>query len=258
MLPDMTDERRWERLKASVKRFKGERAIIFMDFEAFRICYCLRGMANILMDFLLNPDMATRLLDLVAAKRCESIRIAFELGADILMTADDYAFQGGSMMGPAHFDRFILPYIREKAQLAHDLGAPHIKHCDGNLWATLDKLVEAGVDGVDPLEPLAAMDIGEVKHKYGDRLVLQGNVDVSMLLPYGTPEEVEEAVKETIAKGAPGGGYVMRDSNAIHEAVNPMNYRTMFEACRRWGAYPLDSRMVEEYRTRNYIRKYKR
>jgi uroporphyrinogen decarboxylase len=227
-----------------------------MDFEAFRICFCLRGLTNLLMDFALNPDFATRLLDMIAAKRCESIRIAFELGADILMTADDYAFQTGPMMGPPHFDRFILPYIRQKAELVHGLGGYHIKHCDGNLWSTLDKLVKAGVDGIDPLEPIARMDIGDVKAKYGDRLALQGNIDVSMLLPFGAPEEVEEAVKETIAKAAPGGGYIMRDSNSIHESVNPINYRTMFEACRRWGEYPLDPAMVKEYRTKNYIKKY--
>jgi len=254
--PDMTDERRWEWLKAAVERFKGEKAIIFMDFEAWRISYCLRGMTQLLMDLALNPAFAKRLLDMVAVKRCESIRIAFELGADILMTADDYAFKTSTLMSPAHFDEFILPYIREKAELAHELGAPYIKHSDGNLWSTLDKLVEAGVDCVDPLEPVAGMDIGDVKEKYGDRIALEGNVDVSMLLPYGTPEEVEEAVKETIAKAAPGGGFILRDSNAIHESVSPMNYRAMLEANRRWGTYPLDPKMVEEYRQKSYIDRY--
>ena len=63
----------------------------------------------------------------------------------------------------------------------------------------------------------------------------------------------EDAVKETIAKGAPGGGYILASSNSIHPAVRPENYRAMVEAARRWGEYPLDSQMVETYRKRDYM-----
>jgi uroporphyrinogen decarboxylase len=138
-------------------------------------------------------------------------------------------------------------------QTAHELGVRYIKHTDGNIWSLFDPMIEAGIDAIDPLEPVAGMDIGEVKSRYGDRLALVGNVDCTDLLPNATPEEVEEAVKETIAKGAPGGGYILASSNSIHPAVRPENYRAMAEAARRWGVYPLDSKMVETYRNRDYM-----
>ncbi len=62
-----------------------------------------------------------------------------------------------------------------------------------------------------------------------------------------------EAVKETIAKGSPGGGHVIASSNSIHPGVKPENYRTMVEAAREFGVYPLDEAMVAEYRERSYI-----
>jgi uroporphyrinogen decarboxylase len=81
-------------------------------------------------------------------------------------------------------------------------------------------------------------------------------VDCGELLSRGTPEEVVEAVKETIAKASPGGGHILASSNSIHPAVKPENYRTMVEAGKKYGQYPLDARMVEEYRKKDYIAKF--
>jgi len=64
-----------------------------------------------------------------------------------------------------------------------------------------------------------------------------GNIDCGELLSNGTPEQVEEAVREAIAKGAPGGRYMLSSSNSIHASVNPENFRAMIEAGRRYGEY---------------------
>jgi len=97
------------------------------------------------------------------------------------------------------------------------------------------------------------VDIGEVKRHYGNHIALAGNIDCGELLSRGTPEEVVEAVKETLAKGGVGGGHILASSNSIHPAVKPKNYRAMVQTAREFGQYPLDPQMVEEYRTKNYI-----
>jgi uroporphyrinogen decarboxylase len=117
-------------------------------------------------------------------------------------------------------------------------------------------IVDTGIDCLDPIEPLAGMDIGEVKQQYGDRIAVAGNVDCSELLCRDTPEQVVEAVKETIAKASPGGGHIMASSNSIHPAVKPENYQAMVRAAREFGQYPLDAEMVAAYRHNNYIAKY--
>jgi len=160
------------------------------------------------------------------------------------------------MMSPAHFRQFILPYLKRSIDAAHEMGVPFIKHTDGNIWSILDMMVEAGIDGIDPIEPLAGMDIGEVKARYGDRIAVIGNVDCSIVLTQGTREEVEEAVKETIAKASPGGGHILASSNSIHPAVKPENYVAMVEAARKYGNYPIDPKLVAEYRQRSYMRRY--
>ena len=56
-----------------------------------------------------------------------------------------------------------------------------------------------------------------------------GGVDTQQTLPFGTPQEVRDEVRERIETFAPGGGFVF---SAIHnvQALTPMeNLLAMFE-----------------------------
>jgi uroporphyrinogen decarboxylase len=184
--------------------------------------------------------------------------MAIDEGADIVLTGDDYAHRKAPIMSPKHFEEFVLPYLQEMVDVAIENDVPFIKHTDGNLWPIMDMIVDTGIDAIDPLEPIADMDIGRVKELYGDRIALAGNVDCGELLSRGTVEMVVEAVKETIAKASVGGGHILASSNSIHPAVKPENYKAMVEAGKKYGRYPLDEKMVCEYKNKSYIEKIER
>jgi len=228
--PDPEADHRLETLQQVIERFGGEKAIVFLGHDTFEFCHYLRGMDRLLMDFVLHPDRVHQLSRIIIDYKQRVMERALEMGADVGLTGDDYAHRRGPMMSPAHFEEFIQPYLAEIIEVTHRAGAPFVKHTDGNIWPILDLMVDAGIDAIDPLEPIASMDIGEVKRAYGDRLALCGNVDCGELLSRGTPEQVVEAVKETIAKASPGGGHVLASSNSIHPAVRPENYRAMLDA----------------------------
>jgi uroporphyrinogen decarboxylase len=255
--PDPEAPHRLQSLREAVKKFKGRRAIVFLTHDGFEFPHYLRGgMENLLLDYYDNPRLAHELAEMVIDYKIRLMRRAIREGADAVVSGDDYANQHGTVMSPQHFRQFVLPYLKRSIDAAHDEGVPFIKHTDGNIWAILDDLVQAGIDALDPIEPAAGMDIGEVKAKYGDRIAVIGNVDCSFVLTRGTVEEVEEAVKETIAKASPGGGHILASSNSIHPAVKPENYKAMVEAARKFGRYPIDPELVTQYRSRNYIAKY--
>ncbi len=255
--PDPEAPHRLKSLREAVKKFKGRRAIVFLTHDGFEFPHYLRGgMENLLLDYYDNPRLAHELAEMVIDYKVRLMRKAIREGADAVVSGDDYANQHGTVMSPQHFREFVLPYLKRSIDAAHDEGVPFIKHTDGNIWAILDDLVQAGIDALDPIEPAAGMDIGEVKAKYGDRIAVIGNVDCSFVLTRGTVEEVEEAVKETIAKASPGGGHILASSNSIHPAVKPENYKAMVEAARKYGRYPIDPELIAQYRNRNYIAKY--
>jgi len=251
--PDPEADHRLETLQYLIDRFGGDKAIVFLGHDTFEFCHYLRGMDQLFMDFVLYPDKVHQLSRIIIDYKKRVMQRALEMGADIGLTGDDYCHRQAPMMSPTHFAEFIQPYLAEIVEVTHAAGAPFVKHTDGNIWPILEMMADTGIDAIDPLEPIANMDIGKVKEAWGDRLAVCGNVDCGELLSRGTPEQVVEATMETIAKGSPGGGHILASSNSIHPAVKPENYRAMLDTAAKWGTYPLDEAMVAEYSEKNYI-----
>jgi uroporphyrinogen decarboxylase len=219
-------------------RLGSNRAILFSAHDCFVPSWQLRGgLEHLLMDYMDNPQLAHDLARMTVDYNKELVAAAIDAGADAVVLEDDLAFNANTLMSPAQFDEFIAPYQREVVDLAHQKGAKVVKHSDGNLWPILDRLIANGFDGIHPLQPQAGMDLKSVKAHCGDRVCLLGNIDCIDLLPSGTEEEVEQAVKQAIADAAPGGGYIITSSNTIHPGCKPENYIAMVRAARKYGAY---------------------
>jgi uroporphyrinogen decarboxylase len=176
-------------------------------------------------------------MDLVVDTNITIARRAVRAGVDVVILGDDYAHNCAPMMSPVHFEEFIFPRLKKAIDAIHEEGALCIKHSDGNLWDILDLIVDAGPDAINPLEPVAGMDIRRVKEAYGDRVCLVGNIDCGELLSHGTRGQVDAAVCHCLAAASPGGGFILSSSNSIHSSVNPDNYLAMVEAGHAYGLY---------------------
>ncbi len=215
-----------------------EKAIAYHMPATFKLSWTLRGsMEKLLIDYLVDPGLVHDLARLVTDYCFEVIDRAFAKGADFIACEGDLAHNPAPLMSPAHYDEFIGPYHKEICDRVHANGGKIIKHSDGNLLRLVPALLEAGFDGIHPIQP-QCMDIGRMKEDFGKRTCLLGNIDCAFLLVLGSPEEVRESVRETIAVAAPGGGYILSSSNSIHPGCRPENYLAMVEAARDFGRYP--------------------
>lgn len=151
--------------------------------------------------------------------------------------SDDIAYVGGFMVSPEFLRTHLFPWIKKMGDLAKSKNIPLIYHTDGNILPVIDELIELGINALHPIEP-KAMDIRELKKKYGGKLCLIGNVDVDILCR-GTPEDVEDLVKQLIRDVAPGGGLCIGSSNSVPNYVKVENYKTMIETVKKYGSYPI-------------------
>ena len=103
----------------------------------------------------------------------------------------------------------------------------------------MDMILDSGIDCLDPIDPIAGMDIEHMKTVYGHRIALKGNVDCAHTLTFGSEQEVVKETKEVIRKAADGGGLIVSSSNSIHSGVKPGNYLAMWNAIRMYGTYPI-------------------
>ncbi len=115
-----------------------------------------------------------------------------------------------------------------------------LRHTDGNITGFADEfLLESGFDGYHSIDPEAGMDLKWVKEKYGDKVLLMGNVDCGRVLHLGTREDVIKDTLRAIKTASPGGGHILSSSNTIHSDVPYDNYMQMLETARKYGQYPI-------------------
>ena len=238
--PDPDDERRYQLLKKWVERYKGKRAIIAMVTDLNSIASDVLGFEDRLMAFYTNPELVLRVQQIILDYELRYINNAIEVGADVVFINGDWAYKNGPMFSMEHFNRFVYPPFKAMVAEAKKGGVYVMKHTDGNIKPLLNSIVEAGINALNPIDPNAGMDIGEVKKKYGDRLCLVGNVDCAYALTFGSVEDVKRTTKEVIRKAGSGGGLIISSSNSIHSAVPPENYLEMVKTIRDYGKYPLD------------------
>jgi uroporphyrinogen decarboxylase len=96
------------------------------------------------------------------------------------------------------------------------------------------------VEAIHPIEP-KAMDIHQLKQRYGRKLALFGNVDLGYSLVEGTgrPEDVRAEVSRLISDLAPDGGYAVASGAGITRYVTLENFKAMRDATIEFGEYPI-------------------
>jgi uroporphyrinogen decarboxylase len=238
--PDPDLPWRYKFLEQLVKRFKGKRAVIASVADIFAI-----GRENFLGDvgyfraMVKNPDFIDRAHEILLDYQLRYVKNCIDVGADILWINGDWAMTEKPMVSRKHTERFLAPPVKKLVEYAHSRGVPCIKHTDGNIWPIYDILLDTGIDGLHPIDPMAGMDMAEAKATFGDRVCLCGNVSCAFSLVSGSIEEVQAETKEVIRKAGKGGGLICMSSNSIHSGVIPENYAAMVKTIREYGKYPL-------------------
>ena len=216
----------------------GDAKAHFVDIsDPYQLSWRLRGgMQQLLMDYVLDPPLAHDIARIATDYYVAAVELAKQAGVDIILMDGDLAGEETTIMSPDHYREYIKPYHAEIVQHVHNLGLMIVKHTDGNMWPILDDFLDVGFDGLHPIQP-QCMDIGETKQYVAGRACRVGNIDCRNLLVFGSEEEVQHAVKETIEVASPGGGYIVSSSNSIHPGVTPENYIAMVDATHKYGSY---------------------
>jgi len=159
-----------------------------------------------------DPDGVKRQAENMANGAIEANKRAVDAGFDSFILCADYCYNSGPFLSPEMFREYVTPYLKKIIKSIRDSGAYAIKHTDGDIMPILDQLAECEPHGIHSLDPMARVDIKEVKRLIGDKICLIGNVNCA-LMQTGTDEEVIESAEYAIEHGKPGGGYMFATSN---------------------------------------------
>ncbi len=174
------------------------------------------------------PDTIIQLLELGTTN---AVRLAESLprehGISACFLADDIAFNSGPLLSPVWLREHYFPRLARAVSAWHARGIKVLFHSDGNLNSILNDLVEAGIDGLNPIEVLAGMDVADIHRRY-PHLFLAGGIDVSQLLPFGSPQDIRDTVKRAINDAE--GRILVGSTTELHNDVPLVNYIALREA----------------------------
>ena len=149
-----------------------------------------------------------------------------DAGADFMFLPNDVAFNAGPFIHPDQFAEFVAPYWARQVERVKQRQCIAIIHTDGQIMPILDQLIGLGADCLHSIDPMAGVDIAEVKRRTHGRLALMGNVQCS-LLQDGPAEAIRASARYCLEHASPGGGYVFSTSNTIFAGMPLANYEYM-------------------------------
>jgi len=127
---------------------------------------------------------------------------------DIVSLIDDTATWRNPFISVDMYRDLIKPYHARHVKIGKDIGCFADVHNCGRCEDLIDDWLDMGICAWNPAQ--TSNDLGGIKKKYGNRMILCGCWDSQGRLndPDVTEEEVKQAVYETIDKFAPGGGFM--------------------------------------------------
>jgi len=180
-----------------------------------------------------DPDLVKEIHRRFSEWSARVVQHLNKLDFDFIWANDDHADTKAPWINMEMWEEFFKPY---QLLVANEIKKPWIFHSDGNLFPILDGLVTLGMNAIHPVQP-SAMDINQLKAKYGQRVCIVGNIDLDYTLPRGTEAEVEAEVRDRIERVGKGGGYMISSANSITDYCKVENVRAMSRAIRKYGKY---------------------
>jgi len=182
-----------------------------------------------------DREFFTELMALGHAAQMGEIKVALEAGVRHLFL-NWYYNSMSTGWSPVFWSDFYAPQLREACAQIHAAGGLAIYYDDGKCMATIDLLAAAGIDVLQTLTPppVGDVDLAEVKRRIGHRVCLMGYTDLIYVLKLGTPERIENTVREAIRTAGPR-GFILGTSDSIRDGTPLANVQAYFAAARRYG-----------------------
>lgn len=165
----------------------------------------IRTTENLYMDLVDPPANMLKFMDKMFAFYCEMMEKWAKTDVDGLYFMDDWGSQNSLLINPATWEQLFKPFYKEFIDIAHRNGKEIFMHSDGNTLAIYPQLIEMGLDAFN--SQIFCMGIDNLAQFKG-KITFWGEIDRQHLLPYGTTQDIENAVKEVYHKLWADGGCI--------------------------------------------------
>ena len=229
-------------IRDEIESYQGEYAILGGDWSPFwhdaLDLLTFEKLSYMMYD---HPDLVDALLDHIVDYYYAVSKDIFEAAGDLIdifFIGNDFGGQTGPLISDKIFRRFFVPHLKRLADLGHQYDLKVLMHCCGGFYPLIPAMIEAGLDGIQALQPTCrGMNPRDLKDDFGGKILLMGGVDTQLLIE-GTPEQAGFETRKVIEIMKPGGGFICSPSHDYLLPETPVeNVVAHYEAIRDFGSY---------------------
>lgn len=165
----------------------------------------IRGTENLYIDLMLQPNGFIDFLDKMHDFNCRLLTKWAQTDVDYLFFLDDWGSQRSLLINPSIWRDIFKPMYRDFINIAHSHGKKIWMHSDGYILDILPDLVEMNLDAIN--SQIFCMGVDQLA-KFKGQITFWGEIDRQRLLPYGTKEDVAQAVEQVYNKLWDNGGCI--------------------------------------------------
>ena len=191
----------------------------------------LRLYEGLFMDMYDKPDAVESLMVRIGDVLARALEHICDMDIDVVYLMGDLCDNNGPMMSEEHLRRFWLNPIRGCIRIAKTKNRYLLYHSDGKLEKLLRLFVEAGFDGINPLQ-YDVNDVAGFAGRYKSKLKVYGALDNRKIIPNGSPRDVERHVRDVFNVLGRDGGLIF-SSHDIPSTTPKENIDAMVCAIKR-------------------------
>lgn len=161
-----------------------------------------------------NPAFVHHAMETILAQTLGVLEMWQGTAADMVETGGGAG--SSTVISPAMFAEFCLPYDRRQNEALHALGLKVVYHLCGGLMPMLDMVVASGADGLETMTPPSMggdCDLAACSRLVGDRLFFIGGFDQNAGFEKGTPAHARRLVRECFEATRDHAGYIIAPSD---------------------------------------------
>ena len=188
----------------------------------------IRGTEQLYIDLMLKPDGLFKVIEKIHDYYCKLLKVWAETEVDALMFMDDWGSQSSLLINPTIWVEIFKPIYKDFIKIAQKRNKKVFMHSDGYILDIIPHLIEIGLDALN--SQVFCMGPENLKPFCGN-ITFWGEIDRQNLLPYGSRQDIEDAVLRLKENLWQDGGCIAQCE--FGPGGNPDNVFAVFETWNR-------------------------
>lgn len=207
---ELSSRMEWEKFGDWLKTNMENGDISMVDGgKIFERTHFLMGMENMMIALAEEDPFVDKIIAMAIRYNLTAIdKFLKHVKPDVFHFSDDLGDQHSLLVSPAIWRKHFKPCYRAQFAACKQAGSLTSLHSDGNNSEIFEDLVEIGLDVLNCQALLIGLD--KVREVLRGRICIAADIDRQTVIPFGTPADVKDYIKEMVMKlGSPKGGLML-------------------------------------------------